>query len=305
MKISMKELLEAGAHFGHRTRFWNPKMSEYIFGSRNKIHIIDLEKTIPLMNDALNYVGKLASHKAKILFVGTKRAATESIREHARRSGMPYVDHRWLGGMLTNYKTVRQSIFRLKELKKLSEEGAFNGMIKKEALMLTREMEKLDRSLGGIEDMGGLPDALFVVDVGFEHIAVEEARRLKIPVIGIVDTNNSPDNIDYIIPANDDSMRAVDIYVRYIADAIIDAKQSNTVGGSDYVEITDNGKAHEKAVKAEKPVKHEEKVVKAEALEKPLEEKKPVEKVEKTAKAETVDKVEKEVKAEKKPAKKK
>jgi small subunit ribosomal protein S2 len=218
---------------------------------------------------------------------------------------MPYVDHRWLGGMLTNYKTVRQSIFRLKELKKLSEEGAFNGMIKKEALMLTREMEKLDRSLGGIEDMGGLPDALFVVDVGFEHIAVEEARRLKIPVIGIVDTNNSPDNIDYIIPANDDSMRAVDIYVRYIADAIIDAKQSNTVGVSDYVEITDNGKVHEKAVKAEKPVKHEEKVVKAEALEKPLEEKKPVEKVEKTAKAETVEKVEKEVKAEKKPAKKK
>lgn len=254
MNVSMRELLEAGAHFGHRTRFWNPKMTEYIFGSRNKIHIINLEKTMPMMNDAMNYIGKLAGNKAKILFVGTKRAAQDSVREHARRAGMPYVDHRWLGGMLTNYKTVRQSIFRLKELKKLRDEGAFNGMIKKEALMLTRELEKLDRSLGGIEDMGGLPDALFVVDVGFEHIAVEEARRLKIPVIGIVDTNNNPDNIDYIIPGNDDSMRAVDIYVRCVADAILDAKQANTVGGSEveFVEVVAE-KAHKKAeqVKAE------------------------------------------------------
>ncbi len=259
MKVSMRELLEAGAHFGHRTRFWNPKMSEYIFGSRNKIHIINLEKTMPLMNDALNYVGKLASNKAKILFVGTKRAAQESIREHARRCGMPYVDHRWLGGMLTNYKTVRQSIFRLKELKKLRDDGGFNGMIKKEALMLTRELEKLDRSLGGIEDMGGLPDALFVVDVGFEHIAVEEARRLKIPVIGIVDTNNNPDNIDYIIPGNDDSMRAVDIYVRCVADAILDAKNSNTVGGvpsdAEFIEISIDEKEAEKAPKAPKASK--------------------------------------------------
>lgn len=255
MNVSMRELLEAGAHFGHRTRFWNPKMAEYIFGSRNKIHIINLEKTIPLMNDALNYVGKLASNKAKILFVGTKRAAQESIREQARRCGMPYVDHRWLGGMLTNYKTVRQSIFRLKELKKLREEGAFQTMIKKEALMLTRELEKLERSLGGIEDMGGLPDALFVVDVGFEHIAVEEARRLKIPVIGIVDTNNDPDNIDYIIPGNDDSMRAVAIYVKSVADAILDAQQSNTVGGvvveSEFVEVTEAAPAA-KAVKKAK-----------------------------------------------------
>ncbi len=240
MNVSMRELLEAGAHFGHRTRFWNPKMAEYIFGSRNKIHIINLEKTMPMMNDALNYIGKLAGNKAKILFVGTKRAAQESVREHARRAGMPYVDHRWLGGMLTNYKTVRQSIFRLKELKKLRDEGAFNAMIKKEALMLTRELDKLERSLGGIEDMGGLPDALFVIDVGFEHIAVEEARRLKIPVIGVVDTNNDPDNIDYIIPGNDDSMRAVDIYVRCVADAILDARQANTVGGSsdsEFVEV--------------------------------------------------------------------
>lgn len=240
MKVTMKELLEAGAHFGHRTRFWNPKMGEYIFGSRNKIHVINLEKTLPLLNDALNYIGRLSSNKAKILFVGTKRAAQESIREQARRCGMPYVDHRWLGGMLTNYKTVRQSIFRLKELKKLRDEGGFEGMIKKEALMLTRELDKLERSLGGIEDMGSLPDALFVVDVGFEHIAVEEARRLKIPVIGIVDTNNSPDNIDYIIPGNDDSMRAIEIYVRAVADAILDAKQGNSVGGvssEEFVEV--------------------------------------------------------------------
>ena len=256
MNVSMSELLESGAHFGHRTRFWNPKMAEYIFGARNKIHIINLEKTMPMMNDALNYVGKLAANKAKILFVGTKRAAQESIREHAKRCGMPYVDHRWLGGMLTNYKTVRQSIFRLKELKKLQEEGAFHSMIKKEALMLTRELEKLDRSLGGIEDMGGLPDALFVVDVGFEHIAVEEARRLKIPVIGIVDTNNNPDNIDYIIPANDDSMRAVDIYVRSVADAILEAKQSNTVGGSvpdvEFVEVSEEDSVEKKAKKNKK-----------------------------------------------------
>ncbi|MBA2652556.1 MAG: 30S ribosomal protein S2 [Tatlockia sp.] len=250
MNVSMRELLEAGAHFGHRTRFWNPKMAEYIFGSRNKIHIINLEKTMPMLNDVINYVGRLASNKAKILFVGTKRAAQESIREQAKRCGMPYVDHRWLGGMLTNYKTVRQSIFRLKELKELREKGAFAGMIKKEALMLTRELEKLERGLGGIEDMGGLPDALFVVDVGFEHIAVEEARRLKIPVIGVVDTNNSPDNIDYIIPGNDDSMRTVEIYVRCIADAILDAKHGNTVGGgsstAEFVEIAVNEKESDK-----------------------------------------------------------
>jgi small subunit ribosomal protein S2 len=246
MAVSMRELLQAGAHFGHRTRFWNPKMEEYIFGSRNKIHIINLEKTLPMLQDALNHVGRLASNKANILFVGTKRAAQGSIREHATRCGMPYVDHRWLGGMLTNYKTVRQSIFRLKELKKMRDEGKFETMIKKEALMLTRELEKLDRSLGGIEDMSGLPDALFVVDVGFEHIAVEEARRLKIPVIGVVDTNNDPDNIDYIIPGNDDSMRAVDIYVRTVADAILDVKVGDTTGGvseSDFVEVSDEAPA--------------------------------------------------------------
>lgn len=261
----MRELLQAGAHFGHRTRFWNPKMADYIFGSRNKIHIINLEKTIPLLSDAMNFVGRMASNKAKILFVGTKRAAQDCIREQATRCGMPYVDHRWLGGMLTNYKTVRQSIFRLKELKKMQDEGAFEHMIKKEALMLTRELEKLERSLGGIQDMGGLPDAIFVVDVGFEHIAVEEARRLKIPVIGVVDTNNDPDNIDYIIPANDDSMRAVEIYVRSIADAIIDAQRGNTVGGvsadAEFVEVpAEEPKKQAKAdteTKASKPAKEE------------------------------------------------
>lgn len=268
MKVSMRELLEAGAHFGHRTRFWNPKMAEYIFGSRNKIHIINLEKTMPMLGDALNYVGRLASNHAKILFVGTKRAAQESIRAQAKRCGMPYVDHRWLGGMLTNYKTVRQSIFRLKELQKMQEEGVFNTMIKKEALMLTRELEKLERSLGGIQDMGGLPDALFVVDVGFEHIAVEEARRLKIPVIGIVDTNNNPDSIDYIIPANDDSMRAVEIYVTAVADAILDAKGSTTVGSamdSEYVELVESEKDHKKHAK---PAKKDEKIEKAAASKK-------------------------------------
>ena len=245
----MKQLLEAGAHFGHRTRFWNPKMSQYIFGSRNKIHIIDLEQTLPMLKDAANFIGRMASHKAKILFVGTKRAAQDVIKEQAKRCGMPYVNHRWLGGMLTNYKTVRQSLYRLKELKKMQQEGVFESMIKKEALMLQRELEKLERSLGGIEDMGGLPDALFVIDVGFEHIAVQEARKLRIPVIGVVDTNNDPHGIDYIIPANDDSMRAVQLYVTYVADAILDAKQGQTVASqksdSDFVEIVENAKAAE------------------------------------------------------------
>jgi len=239
--ISMKELLDAGAHFGHRTRFWNPKMAPYIFGTRNKIHIIDLEKTLPLLKDATNFISRLASHKAKILFVGTKRAAQDIIKEQAIRCGMPYVNHRWLGGMLTNYKTVRQSIFRLKDLKKMQQEAQFETMIKKEALMLERELEKLDKSLGGIEDMGGLPDALFVVDVGFEHIAIQEARKLKIPVIGIVDTNNDPDGVDYMIPANDDSMRALHLYVRCIADAILNAKPGQAAAAakaeSEFLEV--------------------------------------------------------------------
>lgn len=236
----MHDMLRAGVHFGHRTRYWNPKMAPYIFGARNKIHIINLETTLPMFEDVLNYVSKVAANKGKILFVGTKRAAQNIIKEQAARCGMPYVDHRWLGGMLTNYKTVRQSINRLRELEKMKESGEFERMIKKEALMLSRELEKLECGLGGIKNMGGLPDALFVIDVGYEKIAVQEAKKLKIPVVGVVDTNNSPDDIDYVIPGNDDSMRAIEIYVKSVADAILAAKDANTVGGKDeYIEVVE------------------------------------------------------------------
>lgn len=221
MAISMRQMLEAGVHFGHQTRYWNPKMGNYIFGSRNKIHIINLEKTLPLFEQALNFIGGHAAKRGKILFVGTKRAAQEIIKEQAIRCGMPYVNHRWLGGMLTNYRTVRQSIKRLKELETMSQDGTFNKLIKKEALELSRELAKLERSLGGIKDMGSLPDALFIIDVGHEKIAVAEAKRLGIPVIGVVDTNHSPDNIDYMIPGNDDSSRAIQLYTSAVADAIL------------------------------------------------------------------------------------
>ncbi len=217
----MRDMLEAGVHFGHQTRFWNPKMGAYIFGSRNKIHIINLEKTLPLFEDAINFIGGMASKRSKVLFVGTKRAAQDIIKEQAIRCGMPYVNHRWLGGMLTNYRTVRQSIKRLKELETMSQDGTFNRLIKKEALDLSRELAKLERSLGGIKDMGSLPDALFVIDVGHEKIAIAEAKRLGIPVIGVVDTNHSPDNIDYMIPGNDDSSRAISLYTTTVADAIL------------------------------------------------------------------------------------
>lgn len=238
-RLSMRDMLQAGVHFGHRTRFWDPKMAPYIFGSRNKIHIINLEKTVPLFEDAVNYASRLAANKCKILFVGTKRAAQDIVQEQAKRCGMPYVDHRWLGGMLTNYKTVRQSINRLKELERMQASGEFERMIKKEALMLTRELDKLRCSLNGIKDMNGLPDALFIVDVGYEKIAVQEARRLHIPVIGVVDTNNNPEGIDYVIPGNDDSMRAIEIYVKTVADAIIDAKtaQSPQAEAEGFVEV--------------------------------------------------------------------
>lgn len=234
-KIEMRDLLQAGAHFGHQTRFWNPKMGPYIFGARNKIHIINLEHTVKAFNEALTYVNGLAAKKNKVLFVGTKRAASGIVREQAARAGMPYVDHRWLGGMLTNWKTLRQSINRLKELEKQSEDGTFAKLTKREALERTRDMEKLERSLGGIKDMGGLPDAIFVVDVDHEAIAIKEAKNLGIPVIGIVDTNSSPDNVDYIIPANDDAIRAVTLYVTSIADAII--------AGKEYAQTQAGGKA--------------------------------------------------------------
>jgi small subunit ribosomal protein S2 len=230
MQVSMQEMLKAGVHFGHQTRYWNPKMACYIYGARNKIHIIDLGKTLPLFQDALNFAGSTVAKKGKILFVGTKYAAQSIIREEAERCKMPYVDHRWLGGMLTNYKTIRQSIKRLKELESLFETGRFGKLTKKEILELTREKAKLLSNLGGIKNMGGIPDALFVVDVGHEKIAVLEANRLGIPVIGIVDSNNDPHGISYVIPGNDDSTRAIRFYTSKIADAVLDARANNTVG---------------------------------------------------------------------------
>jgi len=225
-QFTLRDLLEAGVHFGHQKRFWNPKMKEYIFGERQKVHIINLEKTLPLYLDAVNYLGKIASKKGKILFVGTKKAASELIKLEATRAGMPYVNHRWLGGMLTNYKTVRQSIKRLKELEKMQEEGIFDRLSKKEALIRTREMEKLEKSIGGIKNMGGLPDVLFIIDTMYEATAIEEARRLGIPVVAVVDTNSSPDNVEYIVPGNDDAIRAIRLYLSGIVDAIVDAKAS-------------------------------------------------------------------------------
>jgi small subunit ribosomal protein S2 len=223
--VSMRDLLQAGAHFGHQTRFWNPKMRQYIFGARNKIHIINLEHTVPALNDALNFVNNLASKKNKVLFVGTKRAASNVIAEQAARAGMPYVDHRWLGGMLTNWKTLRQSINRLKDLQTQSQDGTFAKLTKREALERTREMEKLERGLGGVKNMGGLPDALFVIDVDHESIAIKEAKNLGIPVIGIVDTNSNPDNVDFVIPGNDDAIRSIKLIASKLADAILEGKQ--------------------------------------------------------------------------------
>ena len=223
-QVSMRDLLQAGAHFGHQTRYWNPKMDQYIFGARNKIHIINLEHTVPAFNEALDLVKRLAANKNKILYVGTKRAAGKIIKEQAERAGMPYVSHRWLGGMLTNYKTIRASIKRLRELESQQADGTFDHLTKKEALMRTRTMEKLERSIGGIKDMGGLPDALFVVDVDHERIAITEANKLGIPVIGIVDTNSNPEGVDYIIPGNDDAIRAIKLYVTAVADACLAGK---------------------------------------------------------------------------------
>lgn len=226
--VSMRDMLDAGVHFGHQTRYWNPKMEPYIFGSRNKIHIINLEKTLPLFNEAINFISSTAARRGKILFVGTKRQAQSIIKEEAIRCGMPFINHRWLGGMLTNYKTVRQSIKRLKDLETMSQDGTFDRMIKKEALQLQRELFKLDRGLGGIKDIGGLPDALFVIDVGHEKTAIAEANRLGIPVIAVVDTNYNPDNINYIIPGNDDSARAIELYCKAVADNVIAARESVT-----------------------------------------------------------------------------
>ena len=239
--VSMRDLLEAGAHFGHQTRYWNPKMNDYIFGARNNIHIINLEKTLPCLDEARDYIRSLASKRNNVLFVGTKRSAGKVVKEHAARANMPYVDKRWLGGMLTNYKTIRQSIRRLRDLETQSTDGTFEKLTKKEALSRQRSLEKLENSLGGIKEMSGLPDVLFVVDVDHERIAITEAKKLQIPVIGIVDTNSNPDDIDYVIPGNDDAIRSIRLFVEAIADAVIEgqAEYQGAPGGADeFVEVT-------------------------------------------------------------------
>ena len=251
-QVSMRDLLQAGAHFGHQTRFWNPKMDQYIFGARNKIHIINLEHTVPAFNDALSTVKRLAEKKNKVMFVGTKRAAGKIIEEQARRCGMPFVSHRWLGGMLTNFKTIRSSVKRLRELEDQERDGTFAKLTKKEALMRSRMKDKLERSIGGIKEMSGLPDVLFVVDVDHERIAVTEANKLGIPVIGIVDTNSNPDGVDYVIPGNDDAIRAIKLYVAAVADAVIAGKTEagEMVAASDFVEVTEPEESAPEAVVA-------------------------------------------------------
>jgi len=237
-------MLEAGVHFGHQTRFWNPKMAPYIFGHRNKIHIVNLEKTLAKYQEAMAFLKKLAAKKGTVLFVGTKRQAREIVAEEAQRAGMPYVDERWLGGMLTNFKTVRISIKRLKDLEQMVQDGSFEKLSKKEALTLQREMDKLQKSIGGIKDMGGLPDAIFVIDVGFHKIAITEANKLGIPVIGVVDTNHSPEGVNFVIPGNDDSSRAIRLYARGAADAVLEGRNQplNEVvqalaGDDEFVEV--------------------------------------------------------------------
>ena len=252
MSVTMRQMLEAGVHFGHQTRFWNPKMAPYIFGHRNKIHIINLEKSLPMFQEAQKYAKQLTANRGTILFVGTKRQAREIVAEEARRCGMPYVEQRWLGGMLTNFKTVKTSIKRLKDMKAQQEAG-LESMSKKEQLMFTREMEKLEKDIGGIQDMTALPDAIFMIDVGYHKIAVSEAKKLGIPLIGVVDSNHNPDGIDYVIPGNDDSAKAVTLYARGMADAVLEGKANavNDVvkavqaaaGDDEFVEVEDENAA--------------------------------------------------------------
>ncbi len=246
MNVSMREMLEAGVHFGHQTRFWNPKMAPFIYGHRNKIHIINLEKTQPLFEDALKFVRQLAARRGTILMVGTKRQARDVVAQEAQRCGMPFVDQRWLGGMLTNFKTVKGSLKKLKDMQATKEAG-MDGMIKKEALLFDRELVKLEKDIGGIQDMNALPDALFVIDVGYHKIAVAEAKKLGIPVVAVVDTNHSPEGIDYVIPGNDDSAKAVALYARAVADAVLEGKANATSevvqavsGGDEFVEVSED-----------------------------------------------------------------
>jgi len=247
MSVTMRQMLEAGVHFGHQTRYWNPKMAEFIFGQRNKIHIVNLEKTLAMYNDAMKYVRQLASNRGTILFVGTKRQAREIVAEEAQRAGMPFVDQRWLGGMLTNFKTVKASIKRLKELEAMKNDGTFDRMSKREALSLSRELDKLEKSLGGIKDMTALPDAIFVIDVGYHKIAVAEAKKLGIPIVAVVDTNHSPEGIAWIIPGNDDSSRAIRLYARGVADAVLEGKSSAMTeivqAGDEFVEVAEDSAA--------------------------------------------------------------
>jgi len=271
--VTMREMLEAGIHFGHRTRFWDPKMAPYIFGARNQIHIINLEKSLPMFRKALDVVQEVASRNGRILFVGTKRSAREVIKEEASRCGMPYIDYRWLGGTLTNYKTIRQSVKRLVQLEEQFEGNKLNGLTKKEILQLEREKEKLSRSLGGIKNMGGLPDLIFVVDVGYEQLAITEARKLGLPIIGVVDTNSNPENIDYVIPGNDDAIRAIRFYTQHVADTIIEARKAFTEDNTSLLEKSPAKKASQgdgqesakvgkekssKSAKAKKPQSKEE-----------------------------------------------
>ncbi len=242
MSVTMRQMLEAGVHFGHQTRFWNPKMAPYIYGHRNRIHIINLEKTLVCFQDAMNFIGKLAANRGTVLFVGTKRQAREIIAEEATRAGMPYVDQRWLGGMLTNFKTVKASIKRLLEMEAIVADNGTERMSKKESLVFQREMDKLNKSLGGIKNMGGLPDAIFMIDVGFHKIAATEARKLGIPIVSVVDTNHSPDGVDYVIPGNDDSGRAIRLYARAAADAILEGRIASLqevveTEGEEFVEV--------------------------------------------------------------------
>ena len=274
--VSMRQMLEAGVHFGHQTRFWNPQMAPYIFGDRNKIHIVNLEKTLPLYNDAVNFIGSAAGKRGTVLFVGTKRAAQDIVVEQARRCGMPFVNHRWLGGMLTNFKTVKQSIKRLKDLEAMEKDGSFERLNKKEVLGLRREMEKLERSIGGIKDMNGLPDVMFVIDVGHEKIAISEAVKLGIPVVGVVDTNNSPKGVDYVIPGNDDAIRAISLYAEGIATAIIEGRETMAhlaATDDEFVEVDEATEAAGKkaAEAADKPKKVVKKTAKKKAVKKKAE----------------------------------
>ena len=261
--ITMRQMLEAGVHFGHQTRYWDPKMAPYIFGSRGKIHIINLEKSLPMLVDSLNFISSVAAKRGNIIFVGTKRAASKPIAEEAQRCGMPYVSHRWLGGMLTNFRTIRQSIKRLRQIEKMEEDGSFARLVKKEVLQLTRERDKLEKSLGGIKDMKGLPDVMFVVDVGHEDIAVKEARKLGIPVIAVVDTNCSPNDIDYVIPGNDDAIRSIRLYTQLAADAVLEGRASSPhVDDKDeFVELDEYGNPIKRAAKTPAKKKVAKKVV--------------------------------------------